>query len=64
MYSRWIKRGTLGLATLGASTFGASYYFFPDVRHDYNQLYLATSRVTRVGLAGAKMAYIYGLVNI
>jgi len=64
MYSRWIKRGTLGLATLGAGTFGASYYFFPDVRHDYNQLYLATSRVMRVGFAGARMAYIYAFVSI
>ncbi len=63
MYTKWVKRGTLSLATLGVGSFGASYYFFPDVRHDYNQLYQATARVVRLGCAGARMAYIYGIVR-
>jgi hypothetical protein len=64
MFSKFLKRATIGLATTGVATFGASYYLFPDVRKDSYQLYKASERVARLGFAGAKMAYIYGVVQL
>lgn len=62
MYRKWIRRATLSLATTGVAAYSTSYYFFPDVRKDNYQLYKAAERVARLGWAGARMAYIYGLV--
>jgi hypothetical protein len=56
-------RKVLKSVFLGSSLAAASsYYLFPELLHDYKQMGLAWSRAFRLGLAGIRMAYIYGLV--
>ncbi len=46
------------------SAFGATYYYFPELRHNKSQLLKAFTRMLRVGARGAQMAGIYLIVYI
>jgi hypothetical protein len=57
----WSAAAFLGTPLVGG--YAATYYLFPELRGNQSELLFAFRRMSRVGFAGLRMAYIYKFVK-